>query len=757
MSTQSPFAVLRTWARLPSIPQSIQFSLFILGAHLASLLPTGLLEIGILQAITGFVLLSFLPGFLLMSHVVDEFRLTDILYAIGFSVAFSMFVGLVVNLFSLFPPVWFHPFEQPTMSLMYIVASGLLCGFVWTVNGSTSTLSIRGRSHGYDIRVFLIIACIPIFAVAGALLINRFNFNGLTLLTIGIIAITPVVVYYYDQKGRYYSTTIAAISAALLLQNTVITTYLKRGDAGAEYDIVETVLQNGFWIPGAAKDAMPRIGVLQSTYTLLMDTSLLWTFKLVHPILFVAVPVITYVIASRYFSKKIAFLSGILYIFLPRTYQIISRNTRTGAAIFFTAMLLLILLDDERTGTFRRFLVITFYFGVISSHYGVGPLVLFALGVAYVLNTLAVSVLNRKRSSRLRFVQVLIFTCLIIIWYAFLTNGTFEFIISAIYGQISDALFITGESTAVRAATVSESRGIFGMPPGSYEVMFLGHLLLGVFASVGIGLVYLRYFAHGLPYLQKIRKWTDSYVFAGLSDRVVEDSNYIHLAVGMFAFFPLSFGPQILSAGRTYALVMIIIAPLPILVLRSTRLARIGAKPALVSMMVFLLITSGFMAAAVTHDVSPQPIIDGERIVEDGSTLEQFAYYRSSNSENVIEASGFISTNLPQDAIVHKSLIGKFILRFHTSEPRSDIQFTRIDSSSEDPQGYTYFSEPDTVTGINTQRYAGFIFYEYEPLPSYPGSDLIYTSGQDKVHHHSRANESETSFNSLIDSQDTPV
>jgi hypothetical protein len=169
-------------------------------------------------------------------------------------------------------------------------------------------------------------------------------------------------------------------------------------------------------------------------------------------------------------------------------------------------------------------------------------------------------------------------------------------------------------------------------------------------------------------------------------------------------------------------------------------------------MMVFLLITSGFMAAAVTHDVSPQPVIDGERIVEDGSTLEQFAYYRSSTSENSIEASGFILTNLPQDAIVQKSSMGKFTSRFHDSEPRSDIQFTQIDSSSEDPQGYTYLSEPDTVTGTNTQRHAGFIFYEYEPLPSYPGSDLVYTSGQDKIHHHRTTNESETSFNSLIDS-----
>jgi len=287
--------------------------------------------------------------------------------------------------------------------------------------------------------------------------------------------------------------------------------------------------------------------------------------------------------------------------------------------------------------------------------------------------------------------------------------------------------------------------------------MFVGHLFLGVFASAGISLVYLRYLAHGLPYLPNVREWIDSYVFAGLSNRVVEDSNYVHLAVGMFLFFPLSFGPQILSAGRTYALVMVIVAPLPILVLRSTRLARVGAKPALVAMTVFLLVTSGFMAATVTHDVSPQPIIDGERIVEEGSTLEQFAYYRSSNSKNSIEASSFILAYLPQDATVQKSLIGKFSSRFHAIEPHSDLQFTRLGSSNQNPQGYTYFSEPDTVTGTNTQRHAGFIFYEYDPLPSYPDSNLVYTSGQDEVHRHDTTNELDASFNSLTDSQDIPA
>jgi len=36
---------------------------------------------------------------------------------------------------------------------------------------------------------------------------------------------------------------------------------------------------------------------------------------------------------------------------------------------------------------------------------------------------------------------------------------------------------------------------------------------------------------------------------------------------------------------------------------------------------------------------------------------------------------------------------------------------------------------------VNTQGHLGFIFYTYEPLPSYTESDTIYTTGDDKVHY----------------------
>jgi len=180
------------------------------------------------------------------------------------------------------------------MSLLYVGASGTLSGFVWIASDEISTEPIISRIPNYDLRVLALLVSVPMFAVVGAMFINRYAFNRITLLTIVCIALVSMFVYHFDERGKYYPAAILSLSTALL-QNTIITTYLGRGDGVAEYAIADAVLRNGYWVPGAAKDAMPRIGVLQPAYSLLMDTDLLWTFKLAHPILFAAVPVVTYV------------------------------------------------------------------------------------------------------------------------------------------------------------------------------------------------------------------------------------------------------------------------------------------------------------------------------------------------------------------------------------------------------------------------------------------------------------------------------
>jgi len=52
--------------------------------------------------------------------------------------------------------------------------------------------------------------------------------------------------------------------------------------------------------------------------------------------------------------------------------------------------------------------------------------------------------------------------------------------------------------------------------------------------------------------------------------------------------------------------------------------------------------------------MSPQPTIDGERIIESGSTQERFAYYRDSSSRNSVIATNFLLAHFPDGVTVQK-------------------------------------------------------------------------------------------------------
>jgi uncharacterized membrane protein len=80
------------------MPESVRFSLFVLAVHLLTLLPVEIPGMSPVQAVSGFLILSFVPGLLLVSYALDEFTLTSALYATAFSIVFSMLVGAGANL-----------------------------------------------------------------------------------------------------------------------------------------------------------------------------------------------------------------------------------------------------------------------------------------------------------------------------------------------------------------------------------------------------------------------------------------------------------------------------------------------------------------------------------------------------------------------------------------------------------------------------------------------------------------------------------
>ena len=705
---------------------SVRLAVVVSIAYVVSLTPVDGFGFDVIQAVLAFVLLSFVPGFLVVEWIRDELRDVDVLYAIGLSLAISMFVGWAANALYRGLSPDFLPFTQPNTAIVYLSSIGVLTGVSWYFNDDPPTYSVVDLLTPYDLRVLAALAALPLVAVGGALLINQTRTNTVTLLAIVLVGVVSVAMLYFDSEGRYDPFSVLSIALSLLLTNTVIMTYLTNGDGRAEYGFARGVLELGYWVPGAAKNAMPRIGILHPAYSLLMDLNLLWEFKLVHPILFATVPVVAYVIASRYFSRDVAYLGALLYIFLPRTYQLLGRNTRTGGAILFTAFLLLVLLDDDLSPSSHAVLAIGFFWGVITSHYGIGPLVLFALVVAYVLNAADSVVSSVKESFRSLHMEFVLFCgVLLVAWYLYLTSGAFNFVIISLYNQVSGQVFFTSQSTAVRSAA-------FEMPSFSYEVLFYGHIAVAILTSLGFGLVFLRYLARTKPVPGRVAGWVRRNVLPGLGDRAVSDSNYVYLVVAFFLFFPLSFGPNILSAGRTYGLVMVLLAPFPILVLRSQRLKLIGRKPIVLALVALLVITSGFVSATVTHDVSPQPIIDQEQIIEEGNVQEQLSLYRKYTSRSMITASHFMLTYASDGSAMYGTTSGQFIGTFYDRPTSVSFDFNSLEEYG-GGSGYIYLSEPDLVSDTLTTGYLGFDFYEYETLPSYRSESVVYTNGDNKV------------------------
>jgi len=93
----------------------------VLVIHLLTLIPVELPGLSIIQAVSGFLILSFVPGFLLVSYALDEVTLPGFLYATGFSVAFSMFIGSAANLFiSDSLPMWFSSPSRRCRCCMWV-------------------------------------------------------------------------------------------------------------------------------------------------------------------------------------------------------------------------------------------------------------------------------------------------------------------------------------------------------------------------------------------------------------------------------------------------------------------------------------------------------------------------------------------------------------------------------------------------------------------------------------------------------------
>jgi len=273
----------------------------------------------IILGIVWFVLLGFLPGYVL----IGVFRLKEIswvkglLYIIGISMVFDMCVGFAINL--IYPRLGFVPFDPTVMRVTWL--------FI----------------------VFILITLMIIFQKQ---LVSPYKLDN-QWLSVGLIYIGGVLLIY---------------------QTSLLTNNLVGSDIHLEYYYAHQPVVQGYSDVStyAYINICLPITVLIPMYSVLTGIDVMWVFKVVQPLVLAILPVILYKIFKLQFGKFVGILSVVFFITLPFFTMDIVQLVRQQYAMIFFGLVTLVLMGRSIGMRTKILLASGFGIGVIISHYGVG-------------------------------------------------------------------------------------------------------------------------------------------------------------------------------------------------------------------------------------------------------------------------------------------------------------------------------------------------------------------------------------------------
>ncbi len=233
-----------------------KFLKVILSIQLAMLGLIGLAFIGydipFLRQVVGFVFLTFIPGLLIL-RILKLHRLGTIetlLYSVGLSIAFVMFLGFFINM--LYPLIGIsEPISILPLMITLTIAVAILCVVAY-IRERREIMSHSGHQCVPWSEIFsrpaLFLYLLPILSVLGTYLANFHQNNILLLVLIGLIAmVAALVAFNRFIPQRLYPLAVAMIALALLWHWSLISQYLTGWDIHVEYYFQNLTLANSLW------------------------------------------------------------------------------------------------------------------------------------------------------------------------------------------------------------------------------------------------------------------------------------------------------------------------------------------------------------------------------------------------------------------------------------------------------------------------------------------------------------------------------
>ena len=670
-------------------------------------------DIPVARQVLSFIYLTFLPGIILlkMFNTPNLGFVEKFLFSIGLSVAFVMFLGLIVNQIGLSLES-LAVLSTPTLLLTTNSAVFFLCVLSYFLNRDTQ-LDLRKLNFSL---LSVLAICLPLLAILGTTLVN-FNGNSvILLLMIGIIVLT--VLTSSIRARTNWPLILFMISIAVLFQTSLISNYIVGYDIHPGYHVFKNTQNSGVWnsILNETDPVTPRtnqmlsVTIFPAIYSNLLNLEGTWIFKIVYPLIFALVPVGLYQLSQKYMEKKAAFVAAFVILAdITFFYEIPGLPTQMIGE-FFLVLSLLVLFHEKFSSGKKLIFFAIFSAGMIVSHYGISYIFMFLALFAWSVSFL------KKTPPKVKIAYVTLFFVMAFSWFIY-TSQSASFVSLLDMGEniytnfLRDLLNPQSRSeTALRAIGAGE------------QATSIGHWL-------GRGFHYALQFFIVLGVANVVLKHKTGYRF---------DREYVAMSAVMLIFVVLPLiAPSfnLLNVTRTYHLSLLFLAPFSIIggswffsFLIKLRKSYVPFILTLTVVLALFLFETGFIYE-VTGDVSFSIPLSMHR-------MNRARVYGNGYLMECLDIAGaeWLRSNVATtaDMVVYGDIVSAYLpLTSYGVFPRDHTEILS-NFTSFNTNAYVYLRNFNTFDGkiLGT---GGRVWNTSDISPSLEALDKIYTNGGSEI------------------------
>lgn len=404
------------------------------------------IKIPILYGIIGFVIVSFIPGILILRilkiHYISSIE--NVLYIVGFSLVFAMLMGLLMNTF--YPPIGIEkPFLPFSLYWTYF-----FCTFILIVLARIMDKEFDSSEHFLDLKLLfnpftLFLLLIPFISIFGTYLMN---FHANNILQLATLILIGIIILSCDRiPSKLYPFTIFIVSISLLFHKSLISNYVHGWDIQLAYRFSQITLQNNYWDYSFNNpyNSLLAFPVLSTIYANMCGINIHFVYKIIYSFLFSLAPLGLfhyYKVKFNFFDEKNVFIATLVFIFYYGFNADIVGKQKL-AELFF--VLLLMLMASTLISFSHKVSIIIFSFGVIQAHYGLSYIIL----VGFIFSYIALFLVNHENNQKYLLIRpqfIALFMVMTISWYLYASSSinfynllsTVEYSVNSLFNTLNN-------------------------------------------------------------------------------------------------------------------------------------------------------------------------------------------------------------------------------------------------------------------------------------------------------------------------------